>query len=193
MIVARPVLAGLVSTPPQTAGPFYPRIKPKDSDADLTQVAGRDGAASGSVIEVTGRILSAKGDAIENAVVQIWQADANGRYFDPRDQGAGANRDMAFQGYGAVKVGRSAAYRFRTIRPAAYGSAAFRRTPHIHFRIVTGTGQELVTQMYFPNEPLNAKDFILASLRDDAARAAATARPVPGSNPARYEYDLVLG
>lgn len=192
MIVARPVQAVLNLTPPQTAGPFYPRVKPQDSDADLTQVSGRDDVASGSVIEVIGRVLSAKGGPIEGAVVEIWQADAHGRYFDPGDQGAGTRRDVAFQGYGAVKAGRSAAYRFRTIRPAAYGGGTFRRTPHIHFRIVTPTGQELVTQMYFPNEPLNAQDFILGSLRDENARAAATARLVPGSTMERYEYDLVL-
>lgn len=192
LIVARPAWASLVLTPPQTAGPFYPRVKPQDSDSDLTRIAGHDSVSTGTVIEVTGRILSVKGHALNGAVVEIWQADALGRYADPRDGGAVAKRDRAFQGYGAVKVGADGQYRFRTIKPAAYGSAAFRRTPHIHFRVVTGSGQELVTQMYFPGEQLNAQDFILGRLGDDAARAAATARLVPGNNPQRFAYDVVL-
>lgn len=186
LLVACPVLAALPLTPPQTAGPFYPRIKPKDSDADLSVNSRQGGRASGDVIDITGRILSARGGPIENAVVEIWQADAGGQYLNQR------NAEAAFQGYGAVNAGRSGSYRFRTIRPGAYGSGSFQRTPHIHFRVVTEAGQELVTQMYFPGQALNETDVVLVGLGDDAARAAATARTVPGQSPAKYEFDLVL-
>lgn len=192
LLVARSVPAGLVLTPPQTPGPFYPRVRPQETDADLTQISGRSSTATGKTIEVSGRVLSAKGGALANSVVEIWQADANGRYFDPRDTGFGAARDRNFQGYGAVRTSGGGEYRFRTIRPAAYGSGAVRRTPHIHFRVLSQDSGELVTQMYFPGERLNKSDFIYMGLGDDAARAAATARLVLGSNPERYEYDLVL-
>jgi len=186
LLVVRPVFAALSLTPPQTAGPFYPRVKPQDSDSDLTRFAGKDSLSPGEVIEIEGRILSVKGGPIENTVVEIWQADAGGQYFNQR------NTEAAFQGYGAVNAGRSGRYRFRTIRPGSYGSGRFRRTPHIHFRVVTETGEELVTQMYFPGEALNATDVVLAGLGDDTARAAATARAVPGQSHAKYEFDLVL-
>jgi protocatechuate 3,4-dioxygenase beta subunit len=190
LVVAHSARAALVATPPQTAGPFYPRVKPKDSDADLTRIGGGQGAAAGEVIEVSGRVLSLKGEPLADAVVEIWQADAKGRYIDER--GGASRSDANFQGYGAVRAGADGAYRFRTIRPAAYGSGAFQRTPHIHFRVHGTRAGELVTQMYFPDEPLNSRDFLYMSLAGEAGREAATAILEPGMETPRFLYDLVL-
>lgn len=192
LVVGQATHAGLMPTPPQTPGPFYPHTKPDDVDADLTRIEGGSGRVSGEIIEVSGRILSVKGHALPGAMVEIWQADANGRYFDPKDWSVFTSRDNSFQGYGAVRAGADGAYRFRTVRPAPYSAGVTRRTPHIHFRVSGERLGELVTQMYFPGEALNAQDFIFSSLSGDLARDAATARHHSGGDTPRYVYDLVL-
>ncbi len=123
LVVAKSALADLTMTPAQTAGPFYPRLKPDDADMDLTRVQGAQGAAAGEVIEVQGRILSLRGHALGDAVVEIWQADTRGRYHHPGDRSPLSSADPNFQGYGAVRTGADGAYRFRTVRPAAYRAA----------------------------------------------------------------------
>lgn len=192
LVVARTAHAGLIVTPPQTSGPFYPRTKPADSDADLTRLNGARGDALGEVIEVHGRIFSVRGHALKDAIVEIWQADSRGRYAHPGDISPLKIRDRNFQGYGAVRSGADGAYRFRTIRPAGYSSGSVRRTPHIHFRVVDHMHRELVTQMYFPDEPFNSKDFIYLRLPGGLAREAATARHAAGDGTPKYSFNLVL-
>lgn len=193
LVVARTGHAGLNVTPPQTAGPFYPKTKPGDSDADLTCLKGASGNALGEVIEIRGRILSVKGHALKDAIVEIWQADSRGRYAHPGDINPLTGRDRNFQGYGAVRTGADGAYRFRTIRPSGYSSGSIRRTPHIHFRVLDHASRELVTQMYFPGEPFNIKDFLYLRLPGDMAREAATARLAASDGISSYNFDLVLG
>jgi len=191
LVVAQSARAGLTLTPPQTAGPFYPRIKPDDSDMDLSHIRGGQASAKGEIIDVQGRILSVSGHALRNAVVEIWQADADGRYHHPGDRRP-ISPDLNFQGFGSVRTGADGAYRFRTIRPAAYHAGPMIRTPHIHFRVVDSAARELVTQMYFPGEALNAQDFVFSNLSGNLARDAATARRGQGGEIVRYEFDLVL-
>jgi len=190
LLVAESGSAARLRTPPQTAGPFYPRSTPVDSDADLTRIDGRGTQASGQIISVSGRVFSVKGPPLAGAVVEIWQADANGRYNHPRDA-AGGPRDRDFQGYGAVRTSAGGDFLFRTIRPRHYRAGTVVRAPHIHFRVVSAGGRELVTQMYFPGEPMNAGDPLFRGLADDAARGAATAKAGSAAAPA-YQYDIVL-
>ncbi|MGI9412540.1 MAG: protocatechuate 3,4-dioxygenase [Hyphomicrobiales bacterium] len=182
--MTRPALAALVATPAQTAGPFYPIHKPQDTDLDLTTIAGRPGRAQGDIIELTGRVLFADGTPAGDVLVELWQANAFGRYVHPRDDPKAAS-DPNFQGFGAVHTDAQGGFRFRTVKPANYR----RRASHIHFRIADA-GSELVTQMYFPGERLNARDSLYRRLRSDASREAATARQVDA---ARYVWDIVLG
>jgi protocatechuate 3,4-dioxygenase beta subunit len=196
LIVARPAeaLAGLTATPEQTPGPFYPQKKPRDSDFDLTQVEGFPRRAEGEVIEVEGRVLGITGRPLEGTRVEIWQADAQGRYHTRLDT-ASHVADPGFQGFGAVATAADGAYRFRTIRPASYGEGRFLRTPHIHFRIIDGRRRTLTTQMYFPGEPLNGRDAIYSALSGAAAKAAATARAAgagAGGVP-RLLFEVVMG
>lgn len=191
LLVARAADAALMVTPRQTAGPFYPRVKPLDSDADLTMIKNANGPAKGEVIEVVGRVLSVKGEPMGGAVVELWQADSRGRYNHPLDRMAGSPRDTNFQGYGAVRVAADGGYRFRTVRPRFYDTGVGLRTPHIHFRVVAQETRALVTQMYFPGEAMNADDFIYRSLASDAARAAVTARHQVAEVP-RFAFDMVL-
>jgi protocatechuate 3,4-dioxygenase beta subunit len=186
--VPRAVMAA-TPTPAQTAGPYYPREKPIDSDADLTQVVGRTGRAKGDAITVAGRVFRADGAPADGAIVEIWQADWRGHYHHPADRGA-EPPDPDFQGFGAVRAPTDGGYRFRTIRPMYYGQGAGQRTRHIHFRIVDPRGREFVTQMYFPGEPLNERDAIFRTL-GAAERVAVTARQAGGEVPF-YIFDVVL-
>lgn len=189
VLAARPAAAQMAPTPRQTRGPFYPATRPADSDLDLTQVAGRQGRARGEVIEVTGRVLHARSGPLPGATVEIWQADADGRYHHPRESAGSA--DPNFQGFGAVRSDGDGGYFFRTIRPRFYGSGAGMRTPHIHFRVLVEGRPELVTQMYFPGEAMNARDGLFRSLSDENARDAVTARLEGGAVP-RFIFEIVV-
>jgi protocatechuate 3,4-dioxygenase, beta subunit len=192
--LSRPsVAAVLPPTPAQTAGPFYPLALPVDSDNDLIHVAGRDGAAKGTVTYVAGRVLDPDGRPVAGARVEIWQCDANGRYHYVRDERAGPPLDENFQGYGQTATDGTGAYRFVTIRPVAYPG----RTPHIHFA-VSGLGfPRLITQMYIAGEPQNERDGVLMSVRDPAARARLIVplRPPSEAEPGALKgtFDIVLG
>ncbi len=192
LIVAKASYANLTPTPAQTAGPFYPQVKPADTDSDLTRIGNGQDVASGEIVEVSGRVLSVKGHALPDANVEVWQADTNGRYVDAKDNARGTVRDRHFQGYGMVKTRAEGRYRFRTVRPASYDTGIIRRTPHIHFRVLHASLGELVTQMYFPGEPLNGQDILYRRLTNNLARNAATAKLHPGGEVPHYTFDLVL-
>jgi protocatechuate 3,4-dioxygenase beta subunit len=147
-------------TPIQTIGPFYPVQKPQDVDADLTRRAGATGAALGETVIVQGRVLDTQGRPVAGAVLEVWQANAAGRYRHPGDTTT-AELDPNFDGYAKLVTDERGAYRFRSIKPGPYATGGGgRRTPHIHFD-VTGRTTRLITQMYFQDEPLNAQDSVL--------------------------------
>ena len=98
-------------TPPETEGPFYPLYPQKDKDFDLTQVAGRSGVAKGRVIIIQGQVLDTEGRAIEDATVELWQANAAGRYRHPSDRNT-APLDPNFQGWAIVQSGRQGRFHF---------------------------------------------------------------------------------
>lgn len=152
----------LPRTPAQTSGPFYPLEKPLDVDADLTLVRGRAQRAAGQVVHVAGRVLSAGGEPVAGARIEIWQANTHGRYTHPGDRNS-APLDPDFEGYASIVSDERGRYRFKTIKPGAYPAGGARRPPHIHFAI-SGRQERLVTQMYFPDEPLNDEDFVMAAL-----------------------------
>ena len=162
-------LARILSTPPQTEGPFYPVLKPLDQDADLTMVGNSGKRAAGDLLLVQGQVLTPDDSPVANALVEIWQTNAWGRYQDRRDR-SDVPWDQNFQGYGHVTTDANGAYAFRTIRPAGYGQGYFRRTPHIHFRISGRQFDRLTTQMYFAGEPENANDGPLNRISDSAKR-----------------------
>lgn len=188
--VGRLRAAGLVATPPQTEGPFYPARLPLDRDNDLLRVAGREADPGSPVTHVLGRLLDRDGRPVPGARIEIWQCDAQGVYLDAT---GGTTLESGFQGYGAAETDAEGAYRFRTIRPVPYGG----RTPHIHFA-VSGRGfDRLVTQMYVAGEPRNDRDFVLGRIRDEAARRAVLValRPAPEIEDGALagSFDIVLG
>ncbi len=158
--------APLIATPRQSEGPFYPDRLPLDRDNDLLQFAEARERAAGTATHVFGRVRAEDGRPMPGVKVEIWQCDAFGRYHHAGDRTQGA--DPNFQGYGETVTDAEAGYRFRTIRPVAYGW----RAPHIHFA-VSGPGfQRFITQMYVEGEPLNERDSLLNRVRDPGQRAA---------------------
>ena len=158
-------------TPGQGSGPFYPRSKPLDRDNDLISVQGATGRPRGRVLHLAGRVLDATGKPLAGARVEIWQANAFGRYDHPGDR-RDVPLDPNFQGYGEDRTDAGGAYGFRTILPAPYpASATWMRPPHIHFSVSGAGFQPLVTQMYFAGDPLNRADRLLNGIADPKARA----------------------
>ena len=153
--------ANLLRTPDQILGPFYP-LKPLGQNVDLTRVPGRPGRAEGQVLNVMGRVLNLKGEPVRNAQLEIWQANAHGRYTHPSDHNP-APLDPNFEGSSTLITDDDGRYRFKTIKPAAYPAGPnMMRPAHIHFQ-VSGRQDRLVTQMYFAGDPYNAADPFLNS------------------------------
>lgn len=190
-LLATPAEAVLPLTPNQTEGPFYPVGKPAESDADLTRIA-RGGKAKGQEIVVSGVVRDIDGKPLAQTQVEIWHACASGRYGHPSDPNP-APFDPAFQGYGRVTTDASGSYRFRTIKPGAYPAArGWDRPPHIHFKVRCPGHAELVTQMYFEGDALNAKDYILLDLTP-AQRKLVVVNFAPVSKVPTGAFDIVLG
>lgn len=180
----------LALTPPQEEGPFYPDHLPLDTDNDLIVVNNGLTPALGQITHLGGKILDAAGKPIRNAVVEIWQVDANGVYL--HSHSGNGQRDANFQGYGRFLTGSSGEYYFRTVKPVPYPG----RTPHVHFAISQGGRRTLTTQMYVKGEPRNERDGIFGRL-DEAGRKqlAMDFTPLPESKLGELavKFDLVLG
>jgi protocatechuate 3,4-dioxygenase beta subunit len=182
----------LVKTPRQTEGPFYPDKLPLDTDNDLLIINDSITPAVGKITHLSGRILDAKGNPVNNALVEIWQCDNKGVYLHSKDS-TGKERDKNFQGFGRFLTSSKGEYYFRTIKPVPYSF----RTPHIHFKIKKGGKELLTTQCYIKGEPRNKKDGIFQRIRDASARGAVLVDFVPlkgsriGELTARF--DIVLG
>ncbi len=181
----------LAPTPPEVKGPFYPVIAQADRDFDLTQVEGRKQKAKGRTVVIYGSVLDTNGRAIDNASVEIWQANSAGRYRHPSDT-SDAPLDENFQGWAIVPSGKNGAFRFRTIIPGAYqASSNWTRPPHIHFKVSKRGYQEVITQMHFPGEPLNDEDLLLQR-KTAAERRQMIAREVDHKEYKVLMYDIVL-
>jgi protocatechuate 3,4-dioxygenase beta subunit len=144
-------------------------VEAHESDLTIQHV----GEPLGERIIVTGRVLDGEGRPVAGQLVELWQANASGRYVHKRDQHP-APLDPNFTGVGRLITGDDGSYRFTTIKPGAYPWKNHRnawRPAHIHFSFFgTQFTQRLITQMYFPGDPLFALDPIYQSIPDQAAR-----------------------
>jgi protocatechuate 3,4-dioxygenase beta subunit len=177
-----------------------PQLGPErvlEGDQDLTRQG--DGAPIGERIIVSGRVLDTDGRALAGTLVEVWQANAAGRYRHARDNWD-APVDPNFTGAGRCLTDADGRFRFVTVRPGAYPWGNHDnawRPAHIHFSLLgRAFAQRLVTQMYFPQDPLFAYDPIFNSVRDPAARERMVARfsmadTMPSFAQA-YEWDIVL-
>jgi protocatechuate 3,4-dioxygenase beta subunit len=190
LAMAPATVAGLLRTPPQSRGPFYPQELPLDSDNDLVTVGKRPGLARGVITDLSGQVFDDRGRAVAGARVEIWQCDAYGRYHHPWDR-RNVPLDENFQGYGGFTTGAEGGYRFRTIRPVAYPG----RAPHIHFAVTAPGAEPLITQMYVAGAKENARDGLLNGIRDPQQRERLIVEfvPAPGaSGTLLARFDIVL-
>jgi protocatechuate 3,4-dioxygenase, beta subunit len=192
LLTAPGAFAERLLTPAQTLGPFYPDQLPLDRDNDLLIVDDHQTPASGTVVHLYGLILDAHGKPLHDALVEIWQVDANGIYLHSRG-GERSARDVNFQGYGRFVTGAKGEYRFRTIRPVAYPG----RTPHIHLAVTLPGQPRFATQCYIRGERRNQRDGVLNAIRDPKARERLIVPfvPVAGSTAGEQvaRFDVVLG
>ena len=171
----------LAGGPTELTGPLFGEGRVTAGDADLTGDA--DGEAVGQRIIVTGRVVDEDGRPLRDSLVEVWQANAAGRYRHTDDRWP-APLDPHFTGLGRTATDDEGRYSFLTVRPGAYpwrNHDNAWRPAHIHFSLFgRAFVQRLVTQMYFPGDPLLALDPIY-----NAVPAAARPRLV-----SRYDHDL---
>jgi protocatechuate 3,4-dioxygenase alpha subunit len=146
-------------TPSQTVGPFFRPALIEDGAENLVRELTR-----GERITIEGRIIDGDGAPVLDAMLEIWQANAEGRYDHPED-GQEKLLDLAFHGYGRAATDAHGAFRFHTIKPGPVpGVGEVLQAPHINVSIFArGLLKRLVTRIYFPDEPLNATDVVLNS------------------------------
>lgn len=182
----------LTRTPRQTEGPFYPVDLPLDTDNDLIIINDSLTPAVGEITHLSGRLMDEKGQAIAGALVEIWQVDHHGVYLH-KGSGNIEKRDGNFQGFGRFLTGTSGEYYFRTVKPVPYPG----RTPHIHFAVKIPGRPKWTTQCYVADNPENATDMVITSIKDPAARAAVMVPfvPLPDSKIGELtaRFDIVMG
>jgi protocatechuate 3,4-dioxygenase, beta subunit len=177
-------------TPDQILGPYFPVGGKPCTDGDLASIKGQSGCARGKIIEVVGRVLDRDGTPVSGAKLIVWQANSFGRYTHPADSNP-APLDSNFFGFADIRSDQDGAYRIRTVKPGAYPiDPDTVRPPHIHFE-VQGQFERLITQMYFPGEPLNAHDrFLMSASRPESL--IATPLPPTRGHQSIMEFDIIL-
>ncbi|USQ98222.1 protocatechuate 3,4-dioxygenase subunit alpha [Caulobacter sp. RL271] len=195
-------------TPSQTVGPFFHYGLPWKGGADLVgqsdmgarpelfpeehyvlNLSPPKGAVAGQVITLEGVVYDADGKPVPDAMIEIWQANAAGRYASPDDDRTQIPLDEGFIGFGRASTSEDGLYRFRTVRPGPVpGPGDSRQAPHIAVGVFgRGLIKRLVTRIYFEGAPENAADPILALVPAER-RETLMAREVDGA----WRFDIVL-
>ncbi|MEV4646596.1 protocatechuate 3,4-dioxygenase subunit beta [Saccharopolyspora sp. NPDC049357] len=181
----------------EVTGPLLGQDRCADNDDDLTTQ--HDGEPLGERIIVSGKVLDSSGKPVPNTLVEIWQANSAGRYLHQGDRHP-APLDPNFSGTGRCMTDAEGNYRFVTIKPGAYpwrNHDNAWRPAHIHFSLFgQAFTQRLITQMYFPGDPLFSQDPIFNSVRDEKARERMISRfDLESTEPEwalSYKWDIVL-
>lgn len=173
-------------TPFSTIGPFFKllvRDRPEGTDCLVTE------ATAGERITISGRLLDGAGAPVSDGLVEIWQADSQGRYPHPADPQHSA-ADPAFGGFGRAATTGGGSFAFRTIRPGPVRGADGRtQAPHVLVSVMArGIMSRCWTRLYFHGEPLNDQDPILQLVAVER-RQTLMAR---SCGPGQYELDIVL-
>jgi len=181
----------------ELSGPHFERTLLYPNHDDMTRQTG--GMPLGERIIVTGRVLDENGDPLPDTLIELWQCNASGRYHHEMDQ-HDAPLDPNFRGFGRVMTDANGRYRFTTVKPGAYpwrNHPNAWRPAHIHYSVFGKTMLErLITQMYFPGDPLLGYDPIFNSVPTDRARERMIAHfDLETTQPEfalGYHFDVVL-
>lgn len=174
-------------TPSQTVGPFFHLGLAFDGGEVLVT-----GKTKGQRIAIAGRVCDGDGAPLDDALIEIWQANAAGRYDHPEDK-QDKPLDPAFHGFGRCPTDEQGRFGFHTIRPGPVpGPGNTLQAPHINVAIVArGILKHLVTRIYFEDEPLNADDPVLARIPEPERRKTLIARRSNGKETV-YIFDIIL-
>ena len=174
------------ATTSQTVGPFF-KIGFKWLYCDNLAGAG----VSGERVTIQGRVFDGDGVPVPDAILEVWQANAHGKYDHPEDT-QDKPLEPGFKGYGRVATSADGAFRFATIKPGPVpGPNGKEQAPHLVISVfMRGVLRRLVTRIYFPEEPRNAADFVL-NLVEPARRSTLIAKKVAG-RPGTLEWNVVL-
>ena len=191
-------LLPLPATLSEMTGPVYGKVHIGPQDADLTLNGRRNGEPLGERIVVTGRVLDEDGRAVPDTVVEIWQCNASGRYVHVIDQ-HDAPLDPNFLGAGRCVSDATGRYAFRTVKPGAYPWGNHHnawRPAHIHLSVFGPSFvTRLVTQMYFPGDPLLALDPIYNATPAGSRELLVADFSIDATEPGMalgYAFDIVL-
>jgi protocatechuate 3,4-dioxygenase alpha subunit len=186
----------LIPTPSQTVGPFFHLGLDRPEWSDLTACnPGRDPLGERIVIE--GRVIDGDKAPVPDAIIELWQANAAGRYAHPDDRQNDKPLDPNFRGFGRVATDAEGRFRFTTIKPGPVPGRGNRlQAPHINLILLSrGLLIHLHTRIYFADEPANAADPLLASIEDMTVRGTLLARregSAGSGSPAHYRFDIVM-
>lgn len=180
----------LAPTAHQTTGPFFPAQFIRPRDRDLAGLTGDHARASGEPCYVYGHVCDATAAPAVNVIIEIWQANADGRFDDPE-----------FFGWGRTWTDRDGFYSFTTIKPGAYAARPGSNrwfAPRISMRLIgSGLMRPLLTCLYFPGEALNDHDPQLAAIGNRTARqrliAVAAPHATAPAGATALRFDLCLG
>ena len=179
----------LIPTPSQTVGPFFHLGMARAEWSDLTVEN-----PAGEKIAIEGRIIDGDGAPVPDAIIELWQANAAGRYNHPDDRQEDKPLDPHFRGFGRAATDAEGRFRVVTVKPGPVpGRGNALQAPHINIALFArGLLIHLYTRIYFADEPANAADPLLASIEDEAVRGTLLAKRAPGGSPALYRFDIVL-
>jgi protocatechuate 3,4-dioxygenase alpha subunit len=179
----------LIATPSQTVGPFYHFALDRPEWSDLTV----DGA-QGQKIRIEGRIFDGEGVVCPDAFLEIWQADAGGKYNHPDDT-QDRKPDPKFRGFGRASADKDGVYRFTTIMPGRVpGPGNALQAPHINVSVFArGLLKQLVTRVYFADHAeANEVDPVLSRIDDPTVRRTIIAEKTNGAGIPTYRFDVIL-
>jgi len=176
----------LQATTSQTVGPYF-LIGMRW--LFVGQLAGPD--VPGEHVEIEGRVIDGDGKGVSDALVEIWQADARGKYAHPED-GQEKPAERGFLGFGRIPTREDGSFRFGTIKPGRVaGPDGKLQAPHLVVSVfMRGLLRRLVTRIYFPDDPANSEDFAL-NLVEASRRGTLIARK-SGKGEGHFEWNVVL-
>jgi protocatechuate 3,4-dioxygenase alpha subunit len=180
-------MAGLLPlTPSQTVGPFFAIALPYAGGESLVEAA-----TLGERIHIRGEVRDGNGAVVPDALIEIWQANAAGRYAHPADERADIPLDAAFIGFGRCPADGAGRYRFETIRPGRVpGPGGVLQAPHVLVSVFArGLLKRLATRIYFADDPANAEDAILGLVDPERRSTLIAQRDADGHS---YRFDIVL-